>query len=305
MRLDAIIASPTQRFVIVHYHIFKNGGSTIEAILERNFGLSQGFATLHGPHASSTLDAREVERFLRRNPRVAAVSSHHVRYPNPAIRHVVIFDCCFLRHPLERLDSLYRYSRNIDSEDWLSARARRSNAREFFRELIDEFPHIISNVQVTQISCAGAFTRLANSHDLERAAKILEDAAIPGLVEMFDESLTAAEYFLKPAFPRLSLEYVHRNVTRMAVPRAHHRQERLMRLWGADLYEDLSRLNQLDLELFRRVEEEVRHRLGLVPNAESRLLAFRSRCAQFAQLQSESSAQAEAATNVLTIRRSG
>jgi hypothetical protein len=30
------------RFVILHYHIFKNAGSTIEEILERSFG--EGFA---------------------------------------------------------------------------------------------------------------------------------------------------------------------------------------------------------------------------------------------------------------------
>jgi hypothetical protein len=40
--------------------------------------------------------------------------------------------------------------------------------------------------------------------------------AIPGLVEMFDESLSAAEYFLKPAFARLALESVPQNVTRVS-----------------------------------------------------------------------------------------
>lgn len=284
MRRDAIIDSPTQRFVIVHYHIFKNGGSTIEAILAREFGKRESghaFATLHGPQASSTLDARDLERFLRRNPRVTVVSSAHLRYPKPAIRHMVIFDCCFLRHPLERLDSLYRYSRNVDSEDFLSVRARRMNAREFFCDLLKESPHLISNVQVTQIACAGAFTRPAHSYDLERAAGILADMAMPGLVEMFDESLTAAEYFLKPAFPRLSLEYVPRNVTRVpTASRAQNRQERLMRLWGGDVYEDLARLNQFDLELFRRAENEIRRRVALIPDAEARLLEFQSRCAQ-------------------------
>lgn len=163
MRLDAIIGSPAQRFVILHYHVFKNGGSTIEAILEREFG--GGFATLHGPHASSTLDGRDLERFLRRNPGVTAVSSHHLRYPKPAIRHTVIFDCLFLRHPLERLDSLYRYSRGIPSVDFLHVLARQMNPRQFFSALIREAPHMISNVQVMQIARAGAFTRPAHPYD--------------------------------------------------------------------------------------------------------------------------------------------
>ena len=273
MRLDAIVDSPAQRFVILHYHVFKNGGSTIEGILEREFG--GGFATLHGPHASSTLDGRDLEHFLLENPGVTAVSSHHLRYPKPAIRHTVIFDCLFLRHPLERLDSMYRYSRATSSGDFLNVFARQFNPRQFFTTLIREAPHMISNVQVMQIARAGAFTRPAHPYDLDRATEIFADVAIPGLVEMFDESLTAAEYFLKPAFPSLSLEYEPRNVTR-AAPRS---ADRLIRLWGADLYEDLARFNQFDLELFRRAENEIRRRFALLPKAEFRLHDFRSRCA--------------------------
>ena len=40
----------------------------------------------------------------------------------------------------------------------LSVLARRMDARGFFRRLLNEAPHLISNVQVTQMACAGAFT---------------------------------------------------------------------------------------------------------------------------------------------------
>ena len=130
MRLHAIVSMPNPRFVIVHYHIFKNGGSTIESILEREFARS--FATLHGPDSSSTLDGRHLASFLRQHPHVEAVSSHHLRYPKPSIRHMVIFDCCFLRHPLERLDSLYRYLRSLYSDDSFCRSAREQGPRDFF-----------------------------------------------------------------------------------------------------------------------------------------------------------------------------
>jgi len=38
MRLDFTLEVPRPRFVVVHYHFFKNAGSTIESILEREFG---------------------------------------------------------------------------------------------------------------------------------------------------------------------------------------------------------------------------------------------------------------------------
>jgi len=274
-RPDVIVGSAGQRFVLVHYHIFKNGGSTIEAILEREF--PGRFAALHGPHASSTLDRRELERFLRRNPKLTAISSHHLRYPKPAIRNTVIFDCCFLRHPLERLDSLYRYLRGVPGDDYLASRARGMTPCEFFRELIDEAPHLISNVQVTQIACAGAFARPAHHGDLERAAAILGDMAVPGVVERFEQSLAAAEYFLQPAFPDISLEFVPQNVSG---GHATCSEERLTRFWGAEIYDDLYRLNRLDLELFALADEEIRRRFALIPQAERRLLDLRSRCAR-------------------------
>ena len=283
MRLDATLTSTNPRFVIVHYHIFKNGGSTIEAILEREFG--HRFATLHDTKISATLNGRHVASFLRRHPHICAVSSHHLRYPKPAISDNIFFDCCFLRHPLERLDSVYHYLRTIAPLDIASYRARQMSAREFLRHLANESPHMVSDVQVTQLGDAREHSpgrRIAE--DLERASAILSDMAIPGLVEMFDESLVAAEYFLRPAFPGVKLECVAKNVSRPGGPAssagARGRQERLIDTWGGDLYEDLLRLNQLDLELFRRAQKEIGRRIALVPESERRLAEFRARCSR-------------------------
>jgi hypothetical protein len=158
------------------------------------------------------------------------------------------------------------------------------SAREFLRRLANESPHMVSDVQVTQLACAGAFTRPAHPEDLERASAILSDMAIPGLVEMFDESLVAAEYFLRPAFPGVKLECVAKNVSRRGGPTVsasgRDRPERLVDAWGKDLYEDLLRLNQLDLELFRRAQKEIGRRIALVPQSECRLAEFRARCSR-------------------------
>ena len=75
-------------------------------------------------------------------------------------------------------------------------RASRQVPREFMKHMVRDSPHMVSNVQVTQLANAGVFARPANEHDLERAARIFCDMAVPGIVEMFDESLLAAEYFL-------------------------------------------------------------------------------------------------------------
>jgi hypothetical protein len=272
---------PGTRFVIVHYHIFKNGGSTIEAVLRREFG--DGFATLHGPHDNSILTGDDLAAFLREYSSVSAVSSHHLRYPRPAIPGIVIFDCCFLRHPLDRLVSVYTYFRRVHSSDPLCRRARRQTPRDFLSQTLRESPHLVSDVQVTQLASGGAFVRPANERDLDRATQVFCDMALPGLVDMFSESLVAAEYFLRPSFQSIRLDHAPLNVSQPeTLPRMHKLEDRLVALWGPDLYADLVRLNQFDLELYRRAQSEVRRRLFLVPGLDDRLVNFQARCARLA-----------------------
>jgi len=63
----------------------------------------------------------------------------------------------------------------------------------------------------------------------------------------------------------------------------HKLEDRLVVLWGPDLYADLVRLNQFDLELYRRAQSEVRRRLFLVPGLDDRLVNFQARCARLAE----------------------
>jgi len=269
--------SPT-RFVIVHYHIFKNGGSTVASILEREF--RSGFATVHGPDDVSVLNDAHVAKFVVEHAAVQAISSHHIRYPKPVLPNTVIFDWCFLRHPLDRLQSVYSYFQRIDADDALCRLARQESSRVFFKKLIESAPHLVSNVQVTFLANGGAFTRPADTPDVELASDIFAKMAIPGLVEKFDQSLVAAEYFLKPAFPWLKLDYSPKNVSRPIGPSSADRLEWLRHSWGADLFNTLVQLNQCDLELCRRAEVEVARRLNLVPSADQRLADFRSRCSE-------------------------
>jgi hypothetical protein len=277
MHIERILDVPATRFVFVHYHIFKNGGTTIESILRREFGAR--FATVHGPADGDVLDGKSLTGFLRRNPGVSAVSSHHLRYPKPTVRGWVVFDCCFLRHPLDRLVSLYNHYRRANSSDPLSQRASRQDPPEFMRHLLRDSPDMASDVQVAHLANGGAFARPANERDLDRAVQVFRDMSVPGIVEMFDESLVAAEYFLKPAFPELRLHHSPENVSRPDRTRPADLERTLVDLWGADVYADLLRLNRLDLELFRQAKIENQRRLFLMPDLQERLGEFRTRYA--------------------------
>jgi len=285
MPVDITLIARKMRFVVVHYHIFKNAGTTVERILEREF--PGNFARLHGPAADCTLDSGDLASFLEDHPDIQAVTSHHLRYPAPSLRNAVIFDCCFLRHPLDRLDSMYSYYRRIrtiDSTDPLCRIAHRLNAADFMRELLDRSPEHISNVQVTYLANRGAFTRPANPDDLDRAMRTVQNMALPGVVEMFRESMVAAEYFMRPAFPSIRLGSGAANVSRPPLSSEGDRERRLIGLWSRDLYDELARANEFDIRLYDFASREVRRRLALTPSATDRIAEFGTRCQEVASV---------------------
>jgi hypothetical protein len=116
---------------------------------------------------------------------------------------------------------------------------------------------------------------------LSRAIEAMRKMAIPGVVDLFDASLVAAEYFLRPAFPQINLHYTRQNVTAGPVETTH-REKRYRELWGSAVYDDLFALNQFDLQLHAATLDEVCARMAVVPQAQERLDDFRSRCAELA-----------------------
>ena len=275
MRLDFTLEVPGPRFVVVHYHFFKNAGSTIESILEREFGGE--FATLHGLTPDTELDNDELSVFLSTHRNIKAVSSHHLRYPLPHLKNVVIFDLCFIRHPLDRLQSMYSYLRKANTGGALCQMANTHSVTGFLRNLVDESPHLVSNVQVLQLARSGRFTRPAGEEDLSRAIEAVRKMAIPGVVDLFDASLVVAEYFLRPAFPQINLHYTRQNVTAGRIESAQ-REKRYRELWGSAVYDDVLALNQCDLQLHAATVAEVYARMAVVPQAQERMDDFRSRC---------------------------
>ena len=86
-----------------------------------------------------------------------------------------------------------------------------------------------------QLANGGAFTRPASERDLDRATEILRHMAMPGLVSMFDESLVAAEFFLRPAFPSIGFAYTPQNVTNPLSVSSHERRNDLVDFQSRDV----------------------------------------------------------------------
>lgn len=280
MARTLILPAPEPRFVVVHYHIMKNAGSTIVSILEREFG--QEFYDIHRESASGDIGPDELALFLATTPEVRAVTSHHIRYPLPQLAAMVLFDCCFIREPLDRLESLYTFLKKTGDKSPLGELAQAHSVAVFLEKLLQDHPHQVCNAQTNLLANSGRFTRPPDSADLGRAIQLIQKAALPGLVDRFDESLVAAEYFLKPAFPNLRLHHRPQNISRSTATTLSERHRQLRKQCGSALFRQLQKANELDYRLYRATHRELERRISSVPTFSSRLAEFRSRCSALA-----------------------
>lgn len=281
MPQTVVLEARPYRRVILHYHIMKNAGTTIESILEREFG--KAFYSVHREGHNGTIDPDVIVETLAANPTALALTSHQFVFPRPEIPFTTIFDCCPIRHPLDRFESLHRYLRRLPPVDAVCELAATSDAATFLRTLLDRFPNFVFNVQTATLGNGSRFRPLSDAH-LRTAVSVVENSGLHVVVDRLDESLTVAEFFLNPAFTGLQLHYVPQNVTQAPGTTLGERQDRLREHLGTELFGQLHAFNQLDLRLYETANRELDRRITLVPRFEERLAGFRTRCEAAATL---------------------
>jgi hypothetical protein len=252
------------RFVILHYHILKNAGSTVWTFLSQSFG--DRFAEIDKPDRDGRIQQAELLQFLHRNPLVRAVSSHQLEYPVPEAAGFAFFDLCFLRDPIDRLRSVYDYFREKPlPSDPISQLANRWGMSDFFAAVIDDYPWYVNDVQVNLLA-NGVVNRPATRLDLDRAANRALRAVFLGVVDCYKESIAVGQRRLRPLFPELNCDAGAVNVSASAVGSTIEDRARRMRESCAPaVFDELLRLNRLDCELVSRARVEIARRLKSLP----------------------------------------
>jgi hypothetical protein len=258
-----MIGPALMRLVILHYHIFKNAGSTIEEILDHSFG--GWFARLDTPAGEGLISNPDLVRFLDARPNLRAFSSHQIRHPLPEAPGYLFFDICFLRDPIDRIRSIYTYFRQKPNPaDAMSDLANRTALGDFIAGMIQDFPLFVKNVQVNLLACAGDSDE-PEPRDLDLATQRMLAASFLGVVDCFDQSVAAGAHALRCAFSELDCHRPAVNVSDGLQGTVASRVEKLRQACTPEVYEELLRLNSLDRQLVDRARAEVLRRFRQVP----------------------------------------
>lgn len=230
------------RPVIVHYHLFKNAGTSLDRALKDAFG--ERWIELEGQDKRD-LKPTELAEFLMSNQSVQALSSHTALLPPPTIPDTTVVAAVFIRHPLDRLRSAYDFER-IQNADTLGAlKAKETDLAGYIKwRLSRPDDHSARNFQTFRVA--------GGRDDLEGALRMLAEVPFVGLVEEFDRSVARLQETLAPHFPGVRLRAYRANVSadeRTLEERLALLRERI----GDQLYERLEESNRYDLALWEAV----------------------------------------------------
>ena len=79
--------------IILHYHLFKNAGSSIDKILENSF--EEKWRSYDNSNPSQILTTTTITALIDNLSEITAWSSHQIVPPIPTIKNVNIFSYCF------------------------------------------------------------------------------------------------------------------------------------------------------------------------------------------------------------------
>lgn len=278
-----LVGGAGQRAVLLHAHLFKNAGTTLDWSLSRSFGLA--FCD-HRDDAQMRGNPEFLQKLLRDDEDLRALSSHWLPLPlsassassaGPTPRVVTL-----LRHPIERMASVYEFERRQDVDHPGTRNARELNFQDYVAwRLQGEVGPVIRNYQTRMLS--GVYPGAGDDAQLGLAMQTLGQFAAVGLVERYDESMVMFEASLSEWFPDLDLAYQAQNVRNGADQRSSEEKLRDVEMSLGGVLEPAREANALDLRLYDAARQLFEQRLAAIERREQRLVALRARCAQLGE----------------------
>ena len=96
-----------RRNLLVHYHIYKNSGTSFEQVLDDNYG--DRHLKIDGPFAFSHITQDQLANIIEQHPSLLAYSSHQIHLPVPSSVEFRAIPVVFVRNPMLRIRSVYLF----------------------------------------------------------------------------------------------------------------------------------------------------------------------------------------------------
>jgi len=245
--------SPAPRTVLVHYHLFKNAGTSIERLLRDAFG--EAWASWDKSEPGARISGADMQEWIEHRPGIRAVSSHQLVPPVPRGNFRVV-PIVFLRDPLLRVRSAWRF----EWQKQLGLNEPKGSLVEYIEaKFVHRHSSVIANFQVSRLGNLdyhGGRPRLHRYNEmlLPAACRFIDSLPFVGLVDRFAESLELLQEACREPFPGFEVREYRENVLEVTEESIASRHERLRKDVGNELFDELCLRNRLDLQLYGYAE---------------------------------------------------
>lgn len=247
----AAVTEPSERAVIFHYHLFKNAGTSLDALFQEQF--AGRWVTREFP-ARPVENRRAVQGWIEETPDAVCFSSHTALLPPPAVPDTRVIPVIFVRHPLDRIASAYSFERKQGDPGFGSTLARHTTLAGYVETRLS----LPQDRQCRNFHTA-RFADMVPADpvdELTRALRALELLPFVGIVENFEASLQNLQSLLeREGFEGVTLRPVRHNVSRDREISLEERLDKLAGELGAELYTELTRANADDLRFYAAAVE--------------------------------------------------
>lgn len=226
------------RTIVLHYHLFKNAGTSVDRILKKSFGDKWETTefSMRTPDNSA-----EVADWIRSTPEAVAYSTHTAIGPVPVVQDVNIITLLLLRDPIARIRSAYRFERNQQADTLGAKLAKETDLEGYVRARLSRpGDRQCRNFQTHRLASMNP----GPAPEITRALQAAGQISVLGQVEKFDVMLRKLETALHPAYPDFTAKAVRANTT----------QERPETDMDRRVNTLLEEVNADDLELLRSIE---------------------------------------------------
>jgi len=244
------------RVVLFHFHLFKNAGTSVDKILEDNFG--DKFVKREFAFHPYNKNVEEVKKWILEEKDKVAFSSHTARLFNfeqfEKEHNVKIIPIIFVRHPIVRIHSAYYFEREKQKHmETLGPVIARNTTLKGYIEIRWVIPNDYQ-CQNFHVHRFADFLFYKKIPPLDKALTALDSLPFVGLVENFDLSIKHLENIIKPYFPEFKGKVVKANVMFSHESDLLERLENIKKELG-DFYQKVVDRNEEDLILWNKIKE--------------------------------------------------
>ncbi|SEO44484.1 sulfotransferase family 2 domain-containing protein [Vreelandella aquamarina] len=239
------------RKVILHYHLFKNAGTSLDAAFKENVAPEE-WVTQEFP-GQPKANREQVAQWILENPQAKIFSSHTAYLPPPKLEGVKVLPVIFLRHPIDRIASAYAFETKQDGDSFGAVLARNTDISGYIETRL-ALPHDRQCRNFHMQRLAMMFGE-KQGDEFTRAKKALETLPFVGIVEQFADSMARLEKWLQSeGFEGMQLKPVEKNVSRDIKKSLDDKLKDFEEKISPEVFAKLMEANLADVEIFKLCE---------------------------------------------------